>query len=599
MRLRIITLLVIIAVTVSFSSYGQTIFTEDFNGATHTFTLNSVRTIGGNTSLPTSDKSNHFAVDDIYEGGCGYGLGSFCIRTIPNTPDEDAQISGAPKSKYLHLVGDDYATQTPPAFNACINPAGDDRIQPRDRELYYFAEMTNDISTTGKTGVQLTFWWLNKGSNENYARLYYSTDGGSTWTLAKDNMYGKSTWNKETYPSTTGVFDNLPQLRIGFWFVSVSKYNTVNPGALQPSLAIDDIIITGTGGSTNPTITTGVISGSPFCPGTSVSVPFTTTGNFNSGNAFDVYLSDASGNFPGTKIGNGLASPISAMIPGGAAAGTGYRIRVVATNPSTTGTANTSDLTITATGSAGTISAVKDTICENTPAVLNVSGASGNIQWQSSNSPSGTFTDISGATDAAYVSVPTQTTYYKVKAGSGACSATSPVAFEVVVMQSPTAGFTFTISGKTVNFTNTSTGATSFLWRFDDGNTSSETNPSHTYANTDLRHVCLDATNGSNCSFTTCVDILFTGIKDISKQSQWEVFPDPVTDNLFIRTKSGNLTVESIEIFDLLGKSAIAETFEHKQVNTIQMNVSTLAKGMYFLKVKTADAISVQPIIKQ
>jgi PKD repeat protein len=45
----------------------------------------------------------------------------------------------------------------------------------------------------------------------------------------------------------------------------------------------------------------------------------------------------------------------------------------------------------------------------------------------------------------------------------------------------PTPDFSYVIDAKTVTFTNLSTNATSYSWDFDDGNTSTETNPVHTY----------------------------------------------------------------------------------------------------------------------
>lgn len=103
-----------------------------------------------------------------------------------------------------------------------------------------------------------------------------------------------------------------------------------------------------------PTITTSAISGSPFCVGNtvtaSVSVPFTVTGTFNSGNVFTAQLSNASGSFASpTNIGTltqTTAGTISATIPASIAAGTGYRIRVIGSNPSTTGADNGTNLTI-------------------------------------------------------------------------------------------------------------------------------------------------------------------------------------------------------------------------------------------------------------
>jgi hypothetical protein len=100
-------------------------------------------------------------------------------------------------------------------------------------------------------------------------------------------------------------------------------------------------------------ITTSTITGSSFCPGAAVSVPFTINPSpFNSGNVFTAQLSDATGSFASpTNIGtltSTTASPIAATIPTTIASGTGYRIRVISSNPAIVGTDNASNLTINA-----------------------------------------------------------------------------------------------------------------------------------------------------------------------------------------------------------------------------------------------------------
>jgi hypothetical protein len=103
-----------------------------------------------------------------------------------------------------------------------------------------------------------------------------------------------------------------------------------------------------------PTISTSAISGSPFCVGNSatatVSVPFTITGTFNAGNVFTAQLSDASGSFASPQnigsITQTTSGTINATIPATVSAGTGYRIRVVSSNPSVDGSNNGSNLTI-------------------------------------------------------------------------------------------------------------------------------------------------------------------------------------------------------------------------------------------------------------
>ncbi len=64
----------------------------------------------------------------------------------------------------------------------------------------------------------------------------------------------------------------------------------------------------------------------------------------------------------------------------------------------------------------------------------------------------------------------------------------------------PQVGFTAEINGLTVTFTNTSNFATSYSWDFGDGNTSTEENPTHTYAGAGIYTVVLTATNNAGSS---------------------------------------------------------------------------------------------------
>ena len=105
--------------------------------------------------------------------------------------------------------------------------------------------------------------------------------------------------------------------------------------------------------SKKQTITTGVISGSPFFAGATVSIPFTITGTFTSGNIFTAKLSDLSGSFTSPVTIGTLTQTtegtISGTIPAGTAAGTGYKILVEGSNPSITGT-ESSSFTVLASG---------------------------------------------------------------------------------------------------------------------------------------------------------------------------------------------------------------------------------------------------------
>lgn len=86
------------------------------------------------------------------------------------------------------------------------------------------------------------------------------------------------------------------------------------------------------------TITTGTLSSSAVCPGGTVTVTFATSSTFASTNSFSAQLSDASGNFTVSppiigSVTSTTARAVTATIPPNTAVGTGYRIRVVSSNP--------------------------------------------------------------------------------------------------------------------------------------------------------------------------------------------------------------------------------------------------------------------------
>jgi hypothetical protein len=147
------------------------------------------------------------------------------------------------------------------------------------------------------------------------------------------------------------------------------------------------------------TITTGTITGSPFCAGATFNVPFTSTGVFTSGNVYTAQLSDASGSFAspiniGTLNSTTNTGSISVTIPGGTATGGGYLIRVIANNPATTGS-NSTAFTINATAPPSvSISTSQTTICAGTSVSFTATPTNGGTTptyaWTVNGSPVGT-----------------------------------------------------------------------------------------------------------------------------------------------------------------------------------------------------------------
>jgi uncharacterized protein (TIGR02145 family) len=188
---------------------------------------------------------------------------------------------------------------------------------------------------------------------------------------------------------------------------------------------------------------TTAVQGSSFCSGATVVVSFSAPGSFQAGNTFTVQLSNAAGSFASpVNIGSltGIYSgAVNAVIPAGTPAGSGYRIRVVASSPYEIGADNGSDLVVNAGVQITTQpsrSSHKMTANITAPGLsITASGGSGlSYQWYRSLYDSNTGGNlIPGATAASYQPVTSShgTTYYycTVSNGSGCTTVSRPSGF--------------------------------------------------------------------------------------------------------------------------------------------------------------------------
>lgn len=204
--------------------------------------------------------------------------------------------------------------------------------------------------------------------------------------------------------------------------------------------------------SSNTITTNTALVGSPFCvtssTGATVSVPFTSVGTFNGGNVYTAQLSNAAGSFAspvsiGAVTSTSNTDIISATIPAGTAAGTGYRIRVVSNNPVVTGSNNGTDLTVNNSAAITTQpSTTVQNICQGgTATALSVTatGTTLSYQWYSNTTATNSGGTTVGTNSASYTPLTTTAgTLYYYCVVTGACgSVTSNVSGAITVNAVP------------------------------------------------------------------------------------------------------------------------------------------------------------------
>lgn len=155
------------------------------------------------------------------------------------------------------------------------------------------------------------------------------------------------------------------------------------------------------------------------------------------------------------------------------------------------------------------------------------------------------------------------------------------------------ANFTFSTNLLQASFTNSTVGATGYLWSFGDGSTSTFANPSHTYANAGSYQVCLTANPGGACedSICTTVTVVSVGV-DPRLNGHLSVYPNPVsgTDLHFALTDLNLDEQVRIQLYDAMGR--LVRDYEgpaHQEIHTIRRN--GLANGSYSYRLRSGEAV--------
>ncbi|MEO1437598.1 MAG: choice-of-anchor L domain-containing protein [Bacteroidota bacterium] len=148
--------------------------------------------------------------------------------------------------------------------------------------------------------------------------------------------------------------------------------------------------------------------------------------------------------------------------------------------------------------------------------------------------------------------------------------------------------------GNTVEFDNQSSYATDFLWKFGDGNTSTEKSPTHTYAQDGTYEVELITYNFC-CSDTLKSEIIIgeaTSI-DPALELPYRVFPNPFREMVQV-----DLPVQlegTLRLYDHLGRLSHQERVSGQTV----LNLNHLPKGIYMLQLETSEGRFTSRVTKQ
>ena len=148
--------------------------------------------------------------------------------------------------------GGNYLHPTCYAFPQCFSGPGSCIY---DTGIPIFSDASTDkyctspnISTLGKTGITLSFWYMSGGeSGADYGLVRLSNDGGSSWTDLPTQYSGTTTCTQAVI-NLPAAYENIGNLKIGFRWI-----NDSNLSGSDPPFMIDDIELRAAGGITSCT----------------------------------------------------------------------------------------------------------------------------------------------------------------------------------------------------------------------------------------------------------------------------------------------------------------------------------------------------------
>lgn len=141
---------------------------------------------------------------------------------------------------------------------------------------------------------------------------------------------------------------------------------------------------------------------------------------------------------------------------------------------------------------------------------------------------------------------------------------------------------------------------TSWNWDLGDGNSSTDQNPLHTYAQAGTFTVTLSISDGI-CSYSTDTMVTITPLVGIDPQELASVtaFPNPFQDQLKVAGVEHFLGEMEIRLLDGQGKIMLEERLEADGMQEYSLSVGDLPAGIYLLEVSYAGEQTIKRLVKR
>lgn len=528
-------------------------------------------------------------------GPCGtYGFGEtedygLNIVAPPPTISSFSPTSG-PIATFVTIVGEHFNNATDVKFNntsaAIYSVVSGDTIEA----FVPTGATTGNITVTTPQGTDISVG-LFTVTTPMPAITNFTPSSGPIGTQV--DIFGAN------FGSVTGVqFNGQAALTVNQ--ISSTLVRAIVPaGATTGPITVNNTV--GTAVSTNdytvtlPSPTATLAGGGNLCEGGNGTLTFNLTGT----GPYSVVYTDGTNNFTVNNINssthNETVTPAVGTITYSIVSITDANFTITAPDPGITGTAV---YTVFDRPSSAAISGT-GTICDGDSVQITFNAVDGTGPFDIEiDNGIGTIDDVPN--NSTFMIAPSNTATYSLidVSDNNGCSTTNFTgSASYTVDPAPTADFSRNVNFGIVTFTDNSSGATSWSWDFGDGTSGTNQNPVHVYSAVGIYTATQTVTNSAGCSDESSSNIIIIQVSSLSDLKAGEtlnIYPNPAPDYVIVDLGlEDNLAIQ-LEIVSTNGSKVITQESNSSKEHNVQVDVSGLSEGVYFLNIQLSDGRSLR-----